>query len=81
MQRLTAAIAQVAEHERKNDFRVKPNVAANELQAALIAALPSLIEQASFTLPLYADNTAAIAGGLTAGRLYRNATNSVQVVV
>ncbi len=81
MDRLTAAIAQVAEHERKNEFRVKQGVARSELEIALRLALPSLIASATFTLPQYADNAAAIAGGLSAGRLYRTATNVVAVVV
>lgn len=33
----------------------------------------ALLAQVSVTLPTYADNAAALAGGLTAGRLYRNA--------
>lgn len=80
--RLTRAIAQVAEHERKNDFRVKPGVANSELDAALTQVIPALIAEGVFTLPAYADNAAAIAGGLTAGRLYRvTTTNAVAVVV
>ncbi len=38
-----------------------------------VDSILALLAQSSVTLPIYADNAAALAGGLTAGRLYRNA--------
>ena len=32
-------------------------------------------------LPIYADNTAALAGGLSVGSLYKTATGEVRVVI
>ena len=37
-----------------------------------INSILNLISAASISLPVYATNTAAIAGGLVAGNLYRN---------
>ena len=38
-----------------------------------ISQILSLLNESVVTLPIYATNTAALAGGLVAGNLYRNA--------
>ncbi len=38
-----------------------------------VDSILQLLASVSVTLPIYADNTAAVSGGLVAGQLYRNA--------
>lgn len=44
-------------------------------------ALDSTNLKVTITLPEYANNTAAVSGGLTSGQLYRTATGQVMVVL
>jgi len=63
-----------------------PELSLDELETPggrLIAvrALNELIELLNGQLPEYANNAAAVAGGLKAGRWYRTASGEVRVVV
>ncbi len=81
VQPLVDAIAKVAKHERRNDFVVRPGEARSQLETALKAVLPDLLDELVLSLPTYADNAAALTGGLVAGQLYKTAGGAVNVVV
>ena len=81
VQPLVDAIAKVANHERRNDFVVRPGEARTQLETALKAVLPDLLDELILVLPVYADNAAATAGGLVVGQLYRTSLGAVNVRV
>lgn len=53
------------------------NATKNFLVGDLLELLPSII----LTLPTYASNAAALAGGLVQGQLYKSATGVVSIVI
>jgi len=52
----------------------------NETKNFLISSLLQLLPSVVLTLPIYASNAAALAGGLVIGNLYRSATGVVSIV-
>jgi hypothetical protein len=52
----------------------------NETKNFLVSNLLQLLPSVVLTLPIYASNAAAVAGGLAIGKLYRNATGVVSIV-
>jgi hypothetical protein len=56
---------------------VTPN---NETKNFLISSLLQLLPSVVLTLPIYASNAAALAGGLVIGNLYRSAAGVVSIV-
>jgi hypothetical protein len=57
---------------------VTPN---NETKNFLISSLLQLLPSAVLTLPTYASNAAALAGGLVQGQLYASASGVVSIVL
>jgi hypothetical protein len=57
---------------------VTPN---NETKNFLISSLLQLLLSAVLTLPTYASNAAALAGGLVQGQLYASASGVVSIVL
>jgi hypothetical protein len=52
----------------------------NETKNFLVSNLLQLLPSVVLTLPIYASNAAAVAGGLAIGKLYRNSTGVVSIV-
>ena len=52
----------------------------NETKNFLVSNLLQLLPSVVLTLPIYASNAAALAGGLVIGNLYRSATGVVSIV-
>jgi hypothetical protein len=46
-----------------------------------IGQVLGLLSSATLTLPTYASNSAAIAGGLTQGQLYKSSSGVVSIVI
>jgi len=53
----------------------------NETKNFLISSLLQLLPSAVLTLPTYASNAAALAGGLVQGQLYASASGVVSIVL
>ncbi len=46
---------------------------ANKTKNYTVESILALLAQSTVTLPIYADNAAAVSAGLAVGRMYRNA--------
>ncbi len=46
---------------------------ANKTKNYTVESILELLAQSTVTLPIYADNAAAVSAGLAVGRMYRNA--------
>lgn len=69
---LPASIAHVDSYERRLAVKL------NEVLSMFRQRINTLIQNPN--LPVYADNTAAVAGGLSEGEFYRTSTGTVMVV-